>query len=405
MSAAAPKVTIIADDLTGALDVAGPFASRGQPTFVVVKHEGCTRNQFAGASVVSINSASRHMPAAEAAARVRSIVEGLCRPAGEIFIKKIDSTLRGNVTAETLAALRALGRANAIVAPAFPAQGRTVARGMVHVKGVPLPRTDFARDALSPPPLEPLDRVFRAAAPQARVELAPARGPFDLAPAGAVMRVFVVDSETDSDLRATVEALAGHLRNCVLVGSAGIAGAVATSCLPMASAPERPEAVGQVLVVVGSRAEQSAQQAAALSAQPGVEVFVAPNGELSDASILNSSAGTLVLRAAPGPDGREGDAQQVAASLAGHAVRVLRNRPIGALVATGGDTAVAILTALGRRALQVMGDLLPGIPYCRFDFDGRRLWLVTKAGGFGTRDTMIDIVRRLRPGTAPAPDR
>jgi uncharacterized protein YgbK (DUF1537 family) len=45
-----------------------------------------------------------------------------------------------------------------------------------------------------------------------------------------------------------------------------------------------------------------------------------------------------------------------------------------------------------------MGDLLPGIPYCRFDLDGRRLWPVTKPGGFGTRETMIEIVRRLRGG-------
>jgi uncharacterized protein YgbK (DUF1537 family) len=45
-----------------------------------------------------------------------------------------------------------------------------------------------------------------------------------------------------------------------------------------------------------------------------------------------------------------------------------------------------------------MGDLLPGIPYCRFDIDGRHVWLVTKAGGFGAPDTLIEIVRRLRGG-------
>jgi 4-hydroxythreonine-4-phosphate dehydrogenase len=77
-------------------------------------------------------------------------------------------------------------------------------------------------------------------------------------------------------------------------------------------------------------------------------------------------------------------------------VRVLRSRPIEALVATGGDTAVAILEVLGRRALQVMGDLMPGIPYCQLDINGRTLWLVTKAGGFGAPDTLIEILRKLR---------
>ena len=258
-----PKVQIIADDLTGALDVAGPFAARGHTTFVVVKDDGCAPDQFAGAAVLSINSASRHLAAGAAAARVRSIGERLCAPAGEICIKKIDSTLRGNVAAETLAFMHALGRANAVVVPAFPAQGRTVAGGVVHVDGVPLPQTGFARDALSPPPLVPLDQVFRTAAPQAQVERVGTDGPFELMRSGEGMRVFVVDSASQEDLVRTIQALDGRLGQCVLVGSAGIAGAVATTCLPQATAPERPRATGPILLAIGSRAEQSARQVAA----------------------------------------------------------------------------------------------------------------------------------------------
>lgn len=391
-----PKVQIIADDLTGALDVAGPFASRGQPTFVVVKDEGCAPDQFSSAAVVSINSATRHLAPADAAARVRSIVERLCTPAAEICIKKIDSTLRGNVATEALAAMHALGRANAIVAPAFPAQGRTVAGGVVHVNGVPLPQTGFARDALSPPPLAPLDQVFRAAAHQAQVELVAADGPFELARSGDGMRVFVVDSATESDLARTIQVLNGRLGHCVLVGSAGIASAVAGVCLPRSGTPERPRAGGKILVTVGSRAEQSARQVAKLAAQAGVELFTAPNGEANGDALVRSRAETLILLASAGAGGRDGDAEHVARMLASNAVRVLRNPQVEALVATGGDTAVAILEGLGRRALQVMGDLLPGIPYCRLDLDGRRLWLVTKAGGFGTPETLMEIVHRLR---------
>jgi uncharacterized protein YgbK (DUF1537 family) len=57
---------------------------------------------------------------------------------------------------------------------------------------------------------------------------------------------------------------------------------------------------------------------------------------------------------------------------------------------------VAILRALSRPALQVMGDLLPGIPYCRIDADGRTLWWVTKAGGFGARGTLAEVLDLLR---------
>lgn len=394
------RVAIIADDLTGALDVAGPFAARGHATWAVVNPRACTREQFAGADVVSVNCASRHLPAAEAAGVVRDAIERLCPPQAEILIKKIDSTLRGNVVAETMAALAASGRPNAVVVPAFPGQGRTVVRGMVHVEGVPLPQTGFARDALSPPPLEPLDRVFRAAAPRAQVDSVPPAGPFMLAKRGEAPHVFVVDSETDADLQHTVRALGTGLRDCVLVGSAGIAAAVAQVCLASGAAPARPRISGQVLIAVGSRAGQSAAQVAALQVQSGVVLLDAPNGRVADAALLQSDAPTLVLRATPGGDGREGNAEEVAALLAQAVVRLLRNRPVSALLATGGDTAVAILDALSRPALQVMGDLLPGIPYCRLDLDGRTLWLLTKAGGFGTRDTLIEVLALLRASTS-----
>ena len=392
----AVRVAIVADDLTGTLDVAGPFAASGQATWAVVDPRACTREQLAVADVVSINCASRHLPAAEAAEVVRDAIKRLCSPQAHILLKKIDSTLRGNVVAETMAALAASGRPNAVVAPAFPAQGRTVLGGVVHVAGVPLSQTGFARDALSPPPLEPLDRVFRAAAPRARVESVLPAGPFALAARGNTARVFVADAQTDADLQAMVRALGKGVRDCVLVGSAGIASAVAQVCFAGGAAPARPSVSGQVLIAVGSRAEQSALQVAALRQQPGVVLLDAPNGRVADRRALQSDAPTLVLRATPGNDGREGNADEVAALLAQAVVQILHDRPVAAVLATGGDTAVAILRALSRPAIPVMGDLLPGIPYCRLELDGRTLWLLTKAGGFGTRDTLVEVLALLR---------
>jgi len=389
------RVAVIADDLTGTLDAAGPFAARGLATWAVVSPRACTRHQLAGAQVVSINCASRHAPAAEAGEAVRDAIQRLCPPQAQILIKKIDSTLRGNVAVETLAALAASGRPNAIVLPAFPAQGRTVRGGVVHVNGVPLAQTGFARDALSPPPLDPLEQVFRSAAPQAQVAGAPPAGPFELAARGEAPRVFVVDSETDADLHHSVRALGPRLNDCVLVGSAGVAAAVAHVCLPAGPTPERPRFTGQVLFVVGSRAEQSAAQVAALRERAGVEVFDAPDGAPRDDALLRSEAPALVLRATRGAEGQHSNAEEVAARLAQAVASVLRSRPVGALLATGGDTAVAILQALSRPALQVMGDLLPGIPYCRIELDGRTVWLLTKAGGFGTREALIEVVELL----------
>ena len=390
-----PKVTIIADDLTGALDVAGPFASRGHRTWVVVDEGKCEPRLLQDAEVVSINSSSRHLAPAFAVERIRGISGRLCSADIAVSIKKIDSTLRGNVAAETLAMMDAMDRPNAILAPAFPAQGRTFVDGVDYIHGVPLSRTGFAHDALSPPPLLPLDAVFRSAAPSAKVFKVPPGGPFELAARGEDQRVFVVDGQSDADLQRTVEVLGQRLSDCVLAGSAGIAAAVAQMCMSSGPARQRPFASGQLLVVVGSRAEQSALQLDALSREDGVQIYAAPDGRLETLAAHSSDAPTIVLRAASAAGGKEGNAEEVAASLARHTAQLLRSLPIGALVATGGDTAIAILHVLAQSALEVMGDLLPGIPYCRLVVDGRPVWLITKAGGFGTRDTFIELAHLL----------
>jgi uncharacterized protein YgbK (DUF1537 family) len=167
--------------------------------------------------------------------------------------------------------------------------------------------------------------------------------------------------------------------------------------------PALPTVTGAVALVVGSRAEQSALQVDALARQPDVALFDAPNGELTDERIYSGRQPVVILRATASADGAAADAAQVARSLAQNAVRLLQSRPIDALLATGGDTAIAILNVMAVPALQVMGDLLPGIPCARLDVQGRPLWLITKAGGFGTPDTLCEVVERLRHGAARRP--
>ena len=148
------------------------------------------------------------------------------------------------------------------------------------------------------------------------------------------------------------------------------------------------------MFAVGSRATRSAEQVESLSAEPETTVLRAPNGRLQSAKI--PAAQNLVLKATADEAGHEGDAECVAADMARHAIEIARSAKAQALVATGGDTAIAILAASDNPALQVLGDLMPGIPYARIRLGDASLWLVTKAGGFGGRDTFRDVARRLR---------
>jgi uncharacterized protein YgbK (DUF1537 family) len=385
------RVLIIADDLTGAMDSAGPFAAAGVETWVVADPMQCEAADLASAGVVSVNTDTRHLGAAQAAERVRAIAARLDCGHYPVVVKKIDSTLRGNVVAETRALMQATGRAGAVVAPAFPAQGRTVRGGVVHVNGTPLALTGFARDKLSPPPLAPLHEEFAAAGATRAATVAAGAVPI----AGPVEGVLVVDAESDADLAATVAALRPNLGSVLLAGSAGLTRALAQSCYAGLPVAQDPGAVrGTIVFAVGSRAAQSAEQVEALAADADTRVLRAPNGCLQEGEL--PKVRNLVLKATPDASGRDGDAAQVAARMARHAIDVARRTGAEAMVATGGDTAIAILAASGNPALQVLGDLMPGIPYARIRIDGAPLWLVTKAGGFGGRETFRQLACRLR---------
>ena len=397
MSLPSRRVLIVADDLTGAMDSAGPFAESGVETWVVAAPMDCDPTMIARARVVAVNTDSRHLSAAQAATRVRDIVSRLGHQAFEVVIKKIDSTLRGNVVGETLALLETSGRRAAVVAAAFPAQGRTVKNGTVYVHGVPLAETAFARDALAPPPLAPLQQIFAESRPDLDVAVAGAAAEYG---SSSSIRIWIADGATDADLAATVAAVQHRLGALLLAGSAGITKPLARALFGAAALPGSPHALaGTIVFAVGSRAVQSAEQIESLMQEAGTLILRAPNGRLLEDEI--PAARNLVLKATAG-DADERDALQVAADMAKLALDAVRRTHAQALVATGGDTALAILMASGNPALQVLGDLMPGIPYARIRVHGAPLWLVTKAGGFGGRDTFRQIAGGLRAESSVA---
>jgi uncharacterized protein YgbK (DUF1537 family) len=367
------RVLIIADDLTGAMDAAGPFAARGIATWVAACPDDCEARELSGAQVVSVNTESRHLDAVAAAARVAHCFGRVGGADFPIVVKKIDSTLRGNVVAETLALLRVTAKAGTLVAPAFPAQGRTTRDGRVYVRGVPLEDTAFARDALSPAMAIPPERAF----------------------AQAGVTVAVRDAESDADLDALVAGLARDRSAPLVVGSAGITSALARAMAVGGKVGPPPAVTGRLVFVVGSRAQASREQVARLEAD-GALVVPAPNGIPGSTPVLAGNR-AIVLVAVPDASGREGDAGDVARALATHGLALARQPGTGALVATGGDTAIAVLRASGNAALAVGGELLPGIACARLLLDGKPLWLVTKAGGFGDPEALREIGRRLQP--------
>src|SRR5262245_47924759 len=124
---------ILADDLTGAADAGLPFAARGYPTNIWLGEHHCLDS----AAVHIYDTTSRHDSPEDAATKVRRLCNSLKASNCPLIFKKLDSTLLGNLTVEIEAAMETLGFEVTLVAPAFPAMGRTLIDGELHLFGKP----------------------------------------------------------------------------------------------------------------------------------------------------------------------------------------------------------------------------------------------------------------------------
>lgn len=406
--------TIVADDLTGACDTGAVFAQAGFPTRVLLDPaymEGSLG--IAEKGVLVVTTESRHLPDGEAARSVERALSGLPRVSNGQIYKKIDSTLRGQPGSELAALMRSLKLERALVAPAFPAQGRTVRDGHLLVNGARLEETVFGGEARS----GALAEVFAAAGPVHLLGLVDIRRGADwVAGRLAGQGVWLADAEADDDLHILAEASRqSGLR--LLCGSAGLARAAAALAAEgtvwgLSGIVNEPIAnlnpVGPVLVVSGSRHPATQGQIAAAEraglrlCRPSLSDLRIADRTASYAAALAGvmTAGYSLVLSAEGLTSALGEEAQVARELAGLACAALaRVRAAGGLVLTGGDIAAAVLRELDCRAIDLGGEIQPGLGWGRL-VGGHRpgLAVATKAGGFGGEDALAAAVAFLKGG-------
>ena len=461
-----PEMVILADDLSGAADCGLMCTEAGLDTLVVLGDPPDVSQDLSqvGAQVwaqvgaqdlsqvgaLSIDADTRGLPRDAAVAETVRLTRLHGGP-GRLLFRKLDSTLRGHVGAELAAMLRTRREdapAFILMAPAFPAMGRSTVGGMQLLHGAPLHHSEIWRREGMLHRAHVPEMLQREGLRAAHVALDAVRGAAlarDIAAAAAGHDAVVCDAETEADLEAIAAACMPLGRGTIWAGSAGLARhlpkAAGLACPPR---PVRvPAADGPILFVVGSLSSVSRGQVARLAAQPGIELVQVPaavlragprhpgravqEARLEEAigsgrdvvAVLGSVLGSVPgpglgsglgsglspgLRSGPGsaPGGEdvvslaEGLAlcRALAAMVAPHA------RRIGALAATGGETARAVLQALGTDGLALVGEVEPGVPLS-LATGARRLPVVTKAGAFGRPDTLVHCRAVLRGGLQP----
>ena len=149
---------VIADDITGAAEIAGiAFARGAEVRLVCGSVYGCDTATYSTDVTTVIATDTRSMSEAEAATETKRISAAFVSPEGKkVIFKKTDSALRGHVIAELTALMEATGYERAIYLPANPSKGRIIRNGIYYIKEVrgekqevrevPLNETDFSFD-------------------------------------------------------------------------------------------------------------------------------------------------------------------------------------------------------------------------------------------------------------------
>ncbi|TSH80438.1 four-carbon acid sugar kinase family protein [Pantoea sp. paga] len=398
-------VLVIADDFTGANDAGSGLAQAGARVHVLFGTKAPLPEDAADVLVISTDS--RAVSASQAAERVAQVVQHFAAQLQQGWLfKKIDSTLRGNVGAETAAALHASGKRLALVAPAVPRLGRTTREGKVWVNQRLLTDTEFASDPKTPI-LSPrvLDQMQIDGT---EIDLPTLRSDRLDAVLAAAHGVVVVDAENEADLARLITAAARLAEKPLLVGAAGLSDALGAA---LSVRPSRP-----VLAVVGSMSSSAQQQIATLLKQRAVEIvdvdirqlFQQPAWPDRDRWIQQAETALragrhTVIRTCQHESQRHdighlSQQHSVTRQQLGEAISQLlgeithslcRTQLPHALYLSGGDVAIAVAQALGASGFKIQGLVAGCVPHGVLLNSEFTLPVMTKAGGFGDENTLV----------------
>ena len=419
-----PKILVVADDLTGAVDTGAQFSRRNMRTMVITGHENLSTN-LKGCDVLVIDTESR-FDTKEKAYKKAFITGSEARNENiKYFYKKIDSTMRGNPGAEISGLMDSLDISHTFIVPALPLYGRTTINGNVYVRGTLLSETDYANDPKNPVTESYIPAILAGQTDKKTgvisfKELHEGRQQFiiklhEMMDAG--IQIIVIDSEDDEDLDLVASVLARTEGKVMFSGCSGLAEKLAIYI-------DLEKEKKSSLVIAGSVNKTTIRQAEYASKEPGIKfIDIDPGMILSGqkekekfrimdiARDVISTADDLIIRSISSADEvkkwlRKGNelgkndlevSDMIAGFLGELAAEIIRGNNLKGVVLTGGDTAINTLQSLRVNGIIVREEILHGIPSGRFN-DERYgdLIVVTKAGGFGEDDALIQILKYLR---------
>lgn len=415
-----PLLGCIADDFTGATDLASTLVRQGMRAVQVI---GVPTGPLPEADAVIIALKSRTIPPGEAVTQSLAACEALLAAGARQILFKycstFDSTDEGNIGPVAEALLKRLDGGFAIACPAFPTNGRTIYQGHLFVGGHLLNESGMENHPLTPMRDANLVRVLGRQS-EGSVGLLP----FTVVERGSAAiraevtrlrdanrRFAIADAITDAHLMALGEACANH---ALITGGSGIAMGLPENFRRAGLLPARedagalPEVGGLCAVIAGSCSRATLGQIGlARDHVPTLELdaLTTPDaaalarqardwmeGKLDEMRpIVIAASGTpervAALQARLGRDAAGALVEAALAEIAGDLVAAGVRR----LVVAGGETSGAVVQRLGVEALRIGAEIDPGVPWTHAAPAAapEGMHLALKSGNFGARDFFL----------------
>ncbi|AUX79406.1 3-oxo-tetronate kinase [Sinorhizobium fredii] len=407
----------VADDFTGATDVAGIFAKSGMKTTVLIDVPNEELEVDADAIVVALKT--RTIDPSDAVAQSIAALRWLQhRGAAKFYFKycsTFDSTERGNIGPVLDAMLAELGGDLTTACPAFPANARTIYKSNLFVGDIPLSESGMKNHPLTPMTDSNLVRVL---APQTSHKVAGCYHETVKQGVDAVRAwvskaradgygVAVLDAMDDADL----EVIAAAFDDApLLTGASGLAYGLARTMVGGGAATARelaPSALqgGSRAVISGScSAATNGQVEKMLQDHEGFRIDVEQLARGQDVvkEALDWAKDRLgqkpvLFYATAAPDQVKANQAKFGVAETGTMVegalsniaKELVDRGVSELIVAGGETSGAVVKSLGINQLDIGNEIAPGVPWVSSPTAPGRISLALKSGNFGAPDFFV----------------
>lgn len=417
------KLGCIADDFTGATDLANNLVRAGMRVSQTIGVPSRPMDEDVDAIVVALKS--RSIAPDQAVAQSLDALHWLTsQGAQQIYFKvcsTFDSTAQGNIGPVTDALMDAMQLKFAIVCPAFPTNRRTVYMGYLFADGVLLNEGSMRHHPITPMTDANLVRVL-----QSQTKRQVGLIPFEVVQQGGAaiqsssedlqMKGFglaIADAINDQNLMAIGNACQ-NLK--LIVGGSGVAIGLPPNwqMAPLQTSASLPKATGFAAVVAGSCSEATRLQVKTFETHyPGRSWRVDPMDSMSIARAVERamswaspllSGQPVLIYASATPEEvalvkqklGEHEAQAWTEAVLSLITQELVTRGVGQLIVAGGETAGACVQALNIEAMRIGMQIDPGVPWCYAMTPGRNsLHLALKSGNFGAPDMFVRAFRQM----------